>query len=95
MLVVDSSVCIDYFNGTPNPTRAALRKLLGDGDLRIVVQGTGHGAGVHAPLDGAMLVNMREMRRVEIGWRAGRRREDGVLGVRALACGRVDVRPPS
>ena len=37
MLVVDSSVWIDYFNGTPNPARAALRKLLGDGDLRIVV----------------------------------------------------------
>jgi FAD binding domain len=38
----------------------------GERDLRIVVQGTGHGAGVHASLDGAMLVNMREMRRVEI-----------------------------
>ncbi len=38
----------------------------GERDLRIVVQGTGHGASVHAPLDGAMLVNMREMRRVEI-----------------------------
>lgn len=37
MLVVDSSVWIDYFNGTPNPARAALRKLLDDGDLRIVV----------------------------------------------------------
>jgi len=38
----------------------------GERDLRIVVQGTGHGAAVHAPLDGAMLVNMREMRGVEI-----------------------------
>jgi FAD/FMN-containing dehydrogenase len=38
----------------------------GERDLRIVVQGTGHGATVHAPLDGAMLVNMREMRAVEI-----------------------------
>ena len=37
MLVVDSSVWIDYFNGTPNPARAALRKLLDDGDLRLVV----------------------------------------------------------
>lgn len=37
MLVVDSSVWIDFFNGTPNPARAALRKVLDDGDLRIVV----------------------------------------------------------
>jgi len=37
VLVVDSSVWIDYFNGTPNPARAALRKLLDDGDLRLVV----------------------------------------------------------
>jgi len=35
-------------------------------DLRIVVQGTGHGAPVHAPLDGTLLLNMREMRGVEI-----------------------------
>ena len=35
-------------------------------DLRIVVQGTGHGAAVHGPLDGTLLLNMREMRGVEI-----------------------------
>ncbi len=35
-------------------------------DLRIVVQGTGHGAAVHASLDGTLLLNMREMRSVEI-----------------------------
>ena len=35
-------------------------------DLRIVVQGTGHGATAHAPLDGTLLLNMREMRAVEI-----------------------------
>ena len=35
-------------------------------DLRIVVQGTGHGAAVHASLDGTLLLNMREMRGVEI-----------------------------
>ncbi len=38
----------------------------GERDLHIVVQGTGHGATVHAPLDGTLLVNMREMRGVEI-----------------------------
>ncbi len=37
MLVVDSSVWIDYFNGTPNPARATLRMLLDEGELRIVV----------------------------------------------------------
>jgi len=37
VLVVDSSVWIDYFNGTPNPARAVLRKLLDDGDLRLVL----------------------------------------------------------
>jgi predicted nucleic acid-binding protein len=37
VLVVDSSVWIDYFNGAPNPARNALRKLLHDGELRIVV----------------------------------------------------------
>ena len=36
------------------------------GICAIVVQGTGHGASVHAPLDGALLLNMREMRGVEI-----------------------------
>jgi FAD/FMN-containing dehydrogenase len=35
-------------------------------ELRIVVQGTGHGMMAHAPLDGAVLVNMRELRGVEI-----------------------------
>jgi len=35
-------------------------------DLRIVVQGTGHGAAVHGPLDGTLLLNMREMRGVAI-----------------------------
>ena len=34
--------------------------------LRIVVQGTGHGAPVHGSLAGALLLNMREMRGVEI-----------------------------
>ena len=35
-------------------------------DLEIVVQGTGHGAASHRPLDGAILINMRELRGVEI-----------------------------
>ena len=35
-------------------------------DLRIVVQGTGHGATVHGSLDGTLLLNMRELRGVEI-----------------------------
>jgi predicted nucleic acid-binding protein len=37
MVVVDSSVWIDFFNDTPNPARAALRRLLGDGEVEIVV----------------------------------------------------------
>ena len=37
MLVVDSSVWIDFFAGRPNPARAALRGLLGDGEVRLVV----------------------------------------------------------
>jgi predicted nucleic acid-binding protein len=37
MLVVDSSVWIDFFNGAPSPARATLRRLLGDGDTEIVV----------------------------------------------------------
>jgi len=37
VLVVDSSVWIDYFNGEPNPARNTLRKLLDEGELRIVV----------------------------------------------------------
>ncbi len=41
-------------------------------ELRIVVQGTGHGTAVHGSLDGTVLVNMREMRGVEID--AGNRR---------------------
>ena len=35
-------------------------------DLKIVVQGTGHGAAVHGSLEGTLLLNMREMRAVEI-----------------------------
>ncbi len=35
-------------------------------DLKIVVQGTGHGATVHGSVAGALLLNMREMRAVEI-----------------------------
>jgi FAD/FMN-containing dehydrogenase len=35
-------------------------------DLQVVVQGTGHGAAVHASLEGTMLVNMRGLRGVEI-----------------------------
>ena len=35
-------------------------------DLRIVVQGTGHGAAVHASLEATLLLNMRELRGVEI-----------------------------
>ncbi len=35
-------------------------------DLRVVVQGTGHGASVHGSLAGALLLNMRELRSVEI-----------------------------
>ena len=35
-------------------------------DLKVVVQGTGHGASVHGSLDGTLLLNMREMRAVEI-----------------------------
>lgn len=37
MLVVDSSVWIDFFNAAPNPARNVLRKLLNDGDVRLVV----------------------------------------------------------
>ena len=37
MLVVDSSVWIDFFNGAPSPARATLRRLLADGDTEIVV----------------------------------------------------------
>lgn len=37
MLVVDSSVWIDFFNGAPSPARATLRRLLAEGETRIVV----------------------------------------------------------
>ena len=48
--------------------------------LRIVVQGTGHGAPVHGSLDGTLLLNMREMRGVEIDAENRRARvEAGVL----------------
>jgi len=37
VVVADSSVWIDYFNAQPNPARDALRRLLSDGEARIVV----------------------------------------------------------
>ncbi len=37
MVVVDSSVWIDYFNGQTNPARDVLRRWLREGDTRIVV----------------------------------------------------------
>lgn len=37
MVVADSSVWIDFFNGRPNPARDVLRRLLLEGDTRIVV----------------------------------------------------------
>ena len=37
MLVVDSSVWIDFFNGHPSPARDTLRRLLSDGEVRLVV----------------------------------------------------------
>ncbi|MDB5941367.1 MAG: putative nucleic acid-binding protein contains domain [Ramlibacter sp.] len=37
MLVVDSSVWIDYFSGGPSPARDTLRRILSDGEVRIVV----------------------------------------------------------
>ncbi len=37
MVVVDSSVWIDYFNDQPNPAREVLRRCLREGDTRIVV----------------------------------------------------------
>ena len=37
MLVVDSGVWIDFFNGTSSPAGATLRRLLADGDVEIVV----------------------------------------------------------
>lgn len=37
MVVADSSVWIDFFNAAPNPARDALRRLLREGDTRVVV----------------------------------------------------------
>jgi predicted nucleic acid-binding protein len=37
VLVVDSSVWIDYFSGNPSPARATLRRILHDGEVRVVV----------------------------------------------------------
>ena len=47
MLVVDSGVWIDFFNGAPSPGRATLRRLLADGD-RIALGGT-ELAVIHTP----------------------------------------------
>lgn len=49
-------------------------------DLRIVVQGTGHGVTVHGSLEGTLLLNMRKMRGVEVDAAQRRARvEAGVL----------------
>ena len=37
MLVVDSSVWIDFFNARPTPARALLRHLLDAGEVRLIV----------------------------------------------------------
>ena len=37
MVVADASVWIDFFNARPNPARDTLRKLLHEGDTRVVV----------------------------------------------------------
>jgi predicted nucleic acid-binding protein len=37
VVVADSSVWIDYFNASPNPARDALRRMLHEGSVRIVV----------------------------------------------------------
>ena len=37
MLVVDSSVWIDFFSGQPGAARTTLRRLLDEGEVRIVV----------------------------------------------------------
>lgn len=37
MLVVDSGVWIDFFNGAPSPARATLRRLLAQGETQIIV----------------------------------------------------------
>jgi FAD/FMN-containing dehydrogenase len=45
--------------------------------LGVVVQGTGHGASVHASLEGTLLVNMRQLRGVEIDVENRRARVEG------------------
>ena len=50
----------------PSTTSIGAVAYAAERDLRIVVQGTGHGAAVHGSLDGTLLLNMREMRAVEI-----------------------------
>lgn len=37
MLVVDSGVWIDFFNGAPSPARATLRRVLADGEVEVLV----------------------------------------------------------
>ena len=37
MVVVDSSVWIDFFNATPNPARDSLRRLLAEGEVEVIV----------------------------------------------------------
>lgn len=37
MVVADSGVWIDFFNGSPHPARDTLRRLLYEGDTRLVV----------------------------------------------------------
>ena len=37
MLVVDSSVWIDFFNGRDSTVRSVLRRLLDEGEIRLVV----------------------------------------------------------
>jgi predicted nucleic acid-binding protein len=37
VLVVDSSVWVDYFTGNASPARDTLRRLLNDGEVRLVV----------------------------------------------------------
>jgi predicted nucleic acid-binding protein len=37
VVVADSGVWIDYFNGQPNPARQTLRRLLYEGDTRLVL----------------------------------------------------------
>ncbi len=37
MVVVDSGVWIDFFRGAENPKRASLRRLLANGEMRLVI----------------------------------------------------------